>query len=343
MRVLAGCDALTCVARLPSASARGIAHGLTAAALPRSILANKEPFKGGDWRKTPYIPRQVFATGIRHHHWPCAPGSMLPYSLPALAQPAPGMHRCRPYVRLTEYDIVEPSTRELILRKLSTKVDQLLCCIAAQLPVGMHMHDCCLAPRMSWPMPRRYALRRNMVAAPGSTASHGTNLGSISERSARGSALADPPKAAHAVWPAFQKLPAGQCAVWSGKASTPIAHAFLGTPSAMSDAPAKTAVSKHSCLGGTTTVPLPRTSTSLTDPSRPPFASIAGSADSCLNRAVTNRQTLQLGIDAQEVDSWGMDCYVRRNIMDGAPWVRVRCWRMIRARCTLTQCCNWPR
>ena len=23
----------------------------------RSILANKEPFKGGDWRKTPYIPR----------------------------------------------------------------------------------------------------------------------------------------------------------------------------------------------------------------------------------------------------------------------------------------------
>ncbi|EFN57451.1 hypothetical protein CHLNCDRAFT_142939 [Chlorella variabilis] len=53
------------------------------ASLPPCILANKEPFKGGDWRKTPYIPR--------------------------------------PYVRLTEYDIVEPSMREVILRKLSTK------------------------------------------------------------------------------------------------------------------------------------------------------------------------------------------------------------------------------
>lgn len=26
-----------------------------------SILANKEPFKGGDWRKTPYIPRYAAA------------------------------------------------------------------------------------------------------------------------------------------------------------------------------------------------------------------------------------------------------------------------------------------
>ncbi len=29
---------------------------------------------------------------------------------------------CRPYVRLTEYDIVEPEMRDIILRKLSTKV-----------------------------------------------------------------------------------------------------------------------------------------------------------------------------------------------------------------------------
>ena len=39
----------------------------------------------------------------------------------------------------------------------------------------------------------------------------------------------------------------------------------------------------------------------------------------CLNRSVTRRETVQLGRDAEEVDSWGMDCYVRRNILDGAP------------------------
>ncbi len=40
-------------------------------------------------------------------------------------------------------------------------------------------------------------------------------------------------------------------------------------------------------------------------------------AADCLNRAVSARNTLQLGTDAEEVDSWGMDCYVRRNILDG--------------------------
>lgn len=40
-------------------------------------------------------------------------------------------------------------------------------------------------------------------------------------------------------------------------------------------------------------------------------------AADCLNRAVSERNTLKLGTDAEEVDSWGMDCYVRRNILDG--------------------------
>ena len=38
----------------------------------------------------------------------------------------------------------------------------------------------------------------------------------------------------------------------------------------------------------------------------------------CLNRAVTERRTLQLGADVREIDSWGFDCYTRRNIHDGA-------------------------
>lgn len=40
------------------------------------------------------------------------------------------------------------------------------------------------------------------------------------------------------------------------------------------------------------------------------------SGSSCLNRGVTNRQPLRLGKDVKEVDSWGMDCYTRRNIID---------------------------
>lgn len=43
-------------------------------------------------------------------------------------------------------------------------------------------------------------------------------------------------------------------------------------------------------------------------------------ATGCLNRSVTARDTVKLGSDVQEVDSWGMDCYVRRNILDGG-WV----------------------
>uniref|UniRef100_A0A1D2A1F6 SET domain-containing protein n=1 Tax=Auxenochlorella protothecoides TaxID=3075 RepID=A0A1D2A1F6_AUXPR len=39
-------------------------------------------------------------------------------------------------------------------------------------------------------------------------------------------------------------------------------------------------------------------------------------AQECLNRAISQRQTLQLGVDVDERDAWGMDCYTRRNIQD---------------------------
>jgi hypothetical protein len=41
------------------------------------------------------------------------------------------------------------------------------------------------------------------------------------------------------------------------------------------------------------------------------------STDRCLNRAVTERHALKVGQDVKEVNSWGMDCYTRRNIQDG--------------------------
>lgn len=37
----------------------------------------------------------------------------------------------------------------------------------------------------------------------------------------------------------------------------------------------------------------------------------------CLNHAVTDRRTLVLGRDVQEINTWGFDCYTRRNIHDG--------------------------
>lgn len=39
----------------------------------------------------------------------------------------------------------------------------------------------------------------------------------------------------------------------------------------------------------------------------------------CGNRAVTLQHSLQLGSDVQEIDSWGLDCYSRKNIQDGEP------------------------
>jgi len=36
----------------------------------------------------------------------------------------------------------------------------------------------------------------------------------------------------------------------------------------------------------------------------------------CLNRAVTKRETVKMGEDIDEIDSWGLDCYTRRNIYD---------------------------
>lgn len=139
------------------------------ASLPDCILANKEPFKGGDWRKTPYIPR--------------------------------------PYVRLTEYDIVEPEMRDIILRKLSTK-----------------KHGGC----------------------DGNHCKSRKELGCY-----------------NVVREGFET----HC----------------------------------SCLARNTECDA--------------HCACQGSPD-CLNRAVSERNTLKLGTDAEEVDSWGMDCYVRRNILD---------------------------
>ena len=42
-----------------------------------------------------------------------------------------------------------------------------------------------------------------------------------------------------------------------------------------------------------------------------------GGAEGCANRAASMRQVLQLGKDVQEIDSWGLDCYTRKNIQDG--------------------------
>ena len=39
---------------------------------------------------------------------------------------------------------------------------------------------------------------------------------------------------------------------------------------------------------------------------------------SCLNRAVSNRNAVRIGVDVEEIDSWGMDCYTRKNIHDAA-------------------------
>ena len=37
---------------------------------------------------------------------------------------------------------------------------------------------------------------------------------------------------------------------------------------------------------------------------------------SCLNRAVSLRKAVKVGVDVEEIDSWGMDCYTRKNIQD---------------------------
>lgn len=37
----------------------------------------------------------------------------------------------------------------------------------------------------------------------------------------------------------------------------------------------------------------------------------------CLNSAIQRRAALRLGRDVAERDTWGMDCYTRRNIQDG--------------------------
>ena len=39
----------------------------------------------------------------------------------------------------------------------------------------------------------------------------------------------------------------------------------------------------------------------------------------CVNTAIQRRDALRLGVDVAEADTWGMDCYTRRNIQDGGP------------------------
>jgi hypothetical protein len=94
-------------------------------------------------------------------------------------------------------------------------------------------------------------------------------------------------------------------AAWHVKASPPSVRAWLATQSAMSSVVVKAAVRHQIPVKD-----LPAAATILT-------CSLLCIAGHCLNRAVTHRNTLQLGMDIDEVDSWGMDCYVRRNIMDG--------------------------
>lgn len=45
----------------------------------------------------------------------------------------------------------------------------------------------------------------------------------------------------------------------------------------------------------------------------------------CLNRAITRREALVLGQDLAEINSWGMDCYTRKNIQDGELLVMFGC------------------
>lgn len=56
-----------------------------------------------------------------------------------------------------------------------------------------------------------------------------------------------------------------------------------------------------------------------------PPGSGAAAAEGCANRAASMRQVLQLGQDVQEIDSWGLDCYTRKNIYDGGHRHRWAC------------------
>lgn len=39
-------------------------------------------------------------------------------------------------------------------------------------------------------------------------------------------------------------------------------------------------------------------------------------ASTCLNREVSRRNAVKIGLDVEEINSWGMDCYTRKNIQD---------------------------
>ncbi|GAB4817034.1 hypothetical protein N2152v2_004080 [Parachlorella kessleri] len=154
-----------------SGAAAGNDDGLLAfqGDLPPSIQANREPYKHGDWRKTPYAPR--------------------------------------PYIRLQEYDIVEPQLQPSIKKKLATRKQG-----------GCDGQHCQSREQLG-----RFSLEREGFDTACPCLSHNT-----------------------------------ECDAHCG------------------------------CQG----------------------------ADNCLNRAVSQRRTLELGVDVKEINSWGIDCYTRRNIRD---------------------------
>jgi hypothetical protein len=57
-----------------------------------------------------------------------------------------------------------------------------------------------------------------------------------------------------------------------------------------------------------------------------PACGCAAAAGACLNRAVTERRPLRLGADVREIDSWGFDCYTRRNVHDGGAALTAPAW-----------------
>lgn len=66
-------------------------------------------------------------------------------------------------------------------------------------------------------------------------------------------------------------------------------------------------------------------------------ANCACEGDQCLNRSVGQRRPLRLGEDVAEIDSWGFDCYTRRNFFDGG--CQMCATRAVQSRPPCTWCC----
>lgn len=141
-------------------------------------------------------------------------------------------------MRLTEYDIVEPSMREVILRKLSTKVGGL--CLLRIYAIAADLCHAAGAPTLAC-----YTCR-SMAAALANTANHARTSACTSELAAAVSfevACALTSAACATCWMPMQP-PHFLQAAWSRRDSIASAPAWLTTLSAMSDAPAMGVVSK---------------------------------------------------------------------------------------------------